>query len=243
MKGYSKSMNEIIRKRKSIRKYEAAPLDTATLDWVGEQIAAVKPLYPNIRYNIEIANKTKGLFNVKAPHYLIFSSEEMDGYCENIGFIGQQLDLALSENGIGTCWLGGSKPSENEKTKLTYVIAMAFGKPTEPLHRSLDEFKRKPLSAISEGEGVRLEAVRLAPSAMNSQNWFFVAYSEKIHCYRKKINPIAGLMLERLNRIDMGIAICHIAAESANLEQFKFTKSKVAPERKGYIYTGTALCP
>jgi nitroreductase len=229
-------MNEIIRKRKSIRKYSTEPLDTAKLEWIQEQIAAVTPLYPNIRYSVEIVSKTKGLFNVKAPHYLIFSSEEMDGYCENIGFIGQQLDLALSANGIGTCWLGASKPIENQKSALSYVIAISFGTPNEPLHRSLSEFKRKPLSAISEGEDPRLEAARLAPSAMNSQNWFFAADGGKIHCYRKKINPIAGLIYNRMNQIDMGIAIYHIAAES---DGFKFSKSKVAPERKGYVYTGT----
>ena len=93
---------------------------------------------------------------------------------------------------------------------------------------------------ISEGEDPRLEAARLAPSAVNSQNRFFVAdggqENRKIHCYRKKINPIAGLIYNRMNRIDMGIAIYHIAAES---ESFKFAKSKVAPERKGYIYVGT----
>jgi len=185
-------MKEIIRKRKSIRKYSTEPLDTAKLEWIQEQIAAVKPLYPNIRYRVEIVSKTKGLFNVKAPHYLIFSSEEMDGYCENIGFIGQQLDLALSENGIGTCWLVASKSIENEKTALSYVIAMSFGTPNEPLHRELSQFKRKPLSAISEGEDQRLELARLAPSAVNSQNWFFAADGGKIHCYRKKSIRLRG---------------------------------------------------
>jgi nitroreductase len=177
-------MNETIRKRKSIRKYNPEPLDTAKLEWVQKQIAAIKPLYPNIRHSIEIVNKTKGLFNVKAPYYFLFSSEEMDGYHENIGFIGQQLDLILSESGIGTCWLGASKPIENDKSTLPFVIAMSFGTPAEPLHRSLSEFKRKPLSAISEGEDSRLEVARLAPSAMNSQNWFFIADNGGIHCYR-----------------------------------------------------------
>jgi nitroreductase len=231
--------NEIIRKRKSIRKYDFTPLDTDKLKWAQEQIAAVKPLYPNIRYRVEIVSKTKGLFNVKAPYYFLFSSEEMDGYHENIGFIGQQLNLILSANGIGTCWLGASKPIESDKSALPYVIAMSFGTPNEPLHRSLPEFKRKSLSVISEGEDPRLEAARLAPSAMNSQNQFFVADGGKIHCYRKKTNPIVGLMLERMNRIDMGIAIYHIAAESG---EFKFTKSKIVPERKGYVYVGTVQC-
>ena len=228
--------NEIIRKRKSIRKYAAELLDSATLEWVREQIAAVTPLYSNIQYKIEIANKTKGIFNVKSPQYLLFSSHEGEGYCENIGFIGQQLDLALSEHGIGTCWLGGSKPQEKSESSMPFVIAMAFGTAAEPLHRELSEFKRKPLSAVSEGEDPRLEVARLAPSAMNLQNRYFIADGGKIHCYRKKTNPLLGIKFEKMSLIDMGIAICHIETEG---DTFKFTKMKSVPERKGYVYVGT----
>lgn len=230
--------NEIIRKRKSVRKFDLNPMDSATLGKVHELIKTVKPLYPGIRYSIETTNKTKGLFNIKAPHYLLFGSEEKEGAYENIGFIGQQLDLLLSAAGIGTCWLGVAKPSEKEAPSLPYVICIAFGKPAEPLHREPAAFKRKPLPAISEGTDERLEAARLAPSGMNAQNWYFIAENNKIHCYRKKPNPIAGLFLSKMNSIDLGIAICHIAEESGN---FNFVKEPAAPVRKGCIYAGTVV--
>jgi len=229
-------MNEIIRKRKSIRKYDLTPLDSATLEKVRAQIESVKPLYPDIRHSIEITSKTKGMFNIKAPHYLIFGSEEKEGFPENIGFIGQQMDLFFSESGIGSCWLGASKPSEKEDSALSSVICMAFGKPAEPLHRELSEFKRKSLSAISEGEDKRLEAARLAPSGVNAQNWYFIAESRKIYCYRKKPNPLLGFMFNKLGCIDMGIALCHIAEESGS---FSFGKEEKPPERKGCVYMGT----
>jgi len=229
-------MNEIIRKRKSIRKYDMDPLDAATLEMVQAQIAKVIPLHPDIRYSIEITNKTKGFFNVKAPHYLVFGSEDKEGAYENIGFIGQQLDLFLSESGLGACWLGASKPEEKMESALPYVIAISFGKPAEPLHRELSAFKRKTLAEISEGSDQRLEAARLAPSAMNSQNWFFAADNGKIHCYRKKSNPLLRFMLTNMNRIDMGIALYHIALES---EDFHFAKEVGVSERKGYVLTGT----
>jgi len=230
--------SEIIRKRKSVRKYDTVPLDATTMEKVQKLIKSVKPLYPEIRYSIEIVNKTKGMFNIKAPQYLVFGSEEKDGMYENIGFIGQQLDLKLSEIGIGTCWLGASKPSEKEASTLPYVICMAFEKPTESLHRQPSEFKRKPLSVISEGSDKRLEAARLAPSGINAQNWYFIATDDKIHCYRKKSNPLLGFIFNNMGSIDMGIAICHIAEESEN---FRFVKEENAPERKGYIYMGTVL--
>jgi len=231
-------MNEIIRKRKSIRKYDVAPLNAAELEKLQKKIESVKPLYPNIKYSVEIVSKTKGIFNIKAPHYLIFGSEQKDGFLENIGFIGQQLDLFLSESGFGACWLGASKPEEKEASALPFVICMSFGKPAEPLHRALSEFKRKPLTEISEGTDNRLEAARLAPSGVNAQNWFFVATNEKIHCYRKKANPLLGFIYNRLACIDMGIAICHIAEEC---DDFHFVKETGVPERKGHVYMGTVV--
>jgi len=229
-------MNEIIRKRKSIRKYDHAPLDDETLEKVREQIGSVKPLFPDIRYSIEIVNKTKGMNNVKAPYYLLFRSEEKDGAYENIGYIGQQLDLFFSESGIGSCWLGAAKPEEKEESAMPHVISMAFGKPAEPLHRELSGFKRKPLAEISEGADERLEAARLAPSAVNAQNWYFMAADGKIRCYRKKSGSLLGFVYNKLHCIDMGIALCHIAAES---DEFSYAKEADVPERKGHVYMGT----
>ena len=231
-------MNEVIRKRKSVRKYDAAPLDAATLENVQAYIGGVKPLYPEIRYSIEIANKTKGIFNVIAPHYLIFRSEEKDGAYENIGYIGQQLDLYFSSSGIGSCWLGAAKPIDKEESALPHVISMSFGNPAEPLHRAPSDFKRKPLSEISEGSDERLEAARLAPSAVNAQNWFFAAGNGKILCYRKKSGSPLGFIYSKLHCIDMGIALCHIAEESSD---FRFQKEVGVAERKGYVYMGTVF--
>jgi len=230
------TLKELIRKRKSIRKYDPAPLDDATLAMVREQIIKLKPLYPDIRYSIEIVSRTKGLFNIKAPHYLVFRSEEKDGAYENIGFIGQQLDLFLSGSGLGTCWLGASKPVEKDDSIDSSIICMSFGKPIGSLYRNVDGFKRKPLSEISEGSDERLEAARLAPSAMNAQNWFFIAVGGKIHCYRKKSNPLLRFIYEKMHCIDIGIALCHIAEES---ESFSFAKEENIPVRKGYAYMGT----
>jgi len=228
--------NEIIRKRKSVKKYDPTPLDWTTLKKVQAQIDAVKPLFPDIKYSIKIVNKTKGMLNVKAPHYLIFSSEDKEGSHENIGFVGQQLDLYFSGAGLGSCWLGMAKPEDKEASDLSHVICMAFGKPAVPLHRELTEFRRKTLSDISEGRDKRLEAARLAPSGVNAQNWYFIAINGKIHCYRLKPNPIMGLMFNKLGCIDIGIAICHIAEESEN---FNFAREPDSPVCKGLIYTGT----
>jgi nitroreductase len=198
-----------------------------------DKLKALVPLFPEIKYSVTIADRTKGLLaqGSGASSFLVFRSEAKEGAYENIGFIGQQMDLWFSENGLGSCWLGMAKP--NEDGDLSYVISMAFGKPAGSAHRSLADFNRKPLSEISDGSDPRLEAARLAPSGMNAQGWYFSASGGKIRCYRKKPGIIAP---EKLGRIDMGIALWHIASET---ESFRFAKEPNVPERKGYIYSGT----
>jgi hypothetical protein len=89
---------------------------------------------------------------------------------------------------------------------------------------------------ISEGEDERIEAARLAPSAQNAQNWYFLAQSGKIHCYRIKPNPLLGFIFNKFGCIDMGIALCHIAEES---DSFQFLREADANARKGCEYMGT----
>jgi len=229
-------MNAFIYKRKSIRKYDINPLDESTLNKVIAKFDTLIPLFSEIQYSISIVNKTHGLFNVKAPHYILFGSEKKPGYLENIGFIGQQLDLFLSEIGLGACWLGVSKPGKNEMTALPYVICIGFGKPAETLYRKESDFKRKSLSEISTGNDPRLNAARVAPSGTNAQNWFFAAHDGVIDCYRKKPPALLNMLLGNMSYIDMGIALCHIAEESGT---FNYIKRDDVLVKKGFEYLGT----
>lgn len=228
--------NEYIAKRKSVRRFESTPLSAELLEEIRNKIKSVKPLFPDIAYSIEIIEDKKPS-GKNAPYYLIFNSEEKDGAYENIGFIGQQLSLYFSSIGIGSYFKVG-KPNLNSNSSLPYVICMPFGKPAEPLFREPSEFKRKELSEISEGTDIRIEAARLAPSALNQQNWYFIAEGGHIHCYRKKPNVVMGFIENKLNCIDMGIALCHIYEES---DTFTYKKLDTAPEKKGYIYMGTVI--
>jgi len=225
--------NEYIQKRKSVRKYEKVPLDNETLEKIKNKIENVKPLYEDIKYSIELIEPNDE--NKNDAYQLVFGSEDVDGGSENVGFIGQQLNLYFAELGLGSYWHRAKAKGSKDKG-LPYVVSMAFGKSNEPIYRELSEFKRKPLSKISEGNNEHIKAARLAPSGLNAQNWFFIAENGKIHCYRKKLNVVTGLLMNKLSSIDIGIAICHIYKE---IDNFKFSKDNKSPEKKGYIYTGT----
>lgn len=224
-------MNSTITKRKSVRKYREEKLSNEVVDRINQQIKTILPLYDNITVDIEIVESVKGPFYVSAPYYLTFYSEIKDGYLENIGFIGQKLSLFLTENGIGSCWLGMAKPKS--KGTLPFIICMAFGLPDEQLFRELKDFNRKPLSEISRGEDQRLESARLAPSGMNLQNWYFIVDNSRIDCYTKK-KVVSG----KMGLIDLGIALSHIAIESTD---FSFSRIESYSEIKNYSYVGSVL--
>ncbi len=226
-------------KRKSVRQYDMNPLAASELEKIHAFIKTMKPLYPEIQYDYRLDATVRNLFPVKAPHYFSISSDNSEGYLENIGFLFQQLDLFLSSIGLGGCWLGTARPSTKQETAKDFVIAYGFGRPKGDPYRSFDGFKRQPLQEISLGLDSRLEAARLAPSASNTQNWFFVCDAGHIHVYQKLLNPLKAMLYNKFNRIDTGIAICHLYLATIH-EDKEFVFSPTAtPPRKGYRPIGT----
>lgn len=233
------NLYDYIYKRKSTRKYDMTPIDADTLAEITEFADNLKQLYPNIKTDYEITSDAKNLLPIKAPYYFMIFSEEKDDYLQNIGFMWQQMDLYLSSIGLGSCWLGMAKPATELNTVYPFVIALAFGKPVESVYREPSEFKRKKISEISSGSDYRIEPARLAPSATNSQNWFFDCTGENIDVYQKKVNFAKALMYDKMNKIDMGIALCHLYLATENKgNEFIFEKHG-GKDKKGYTYTGT----
>lgn len=210
-------------KRKSIRKFNMETLTEETIHDIENRVKNLAALQGDIRTEITLLphDAVKGLLAIKAPHYLLIFSEKKKGYLENAGYMLQQMDLYLSSMGLGTCWLGMAKPTSgfNNVSPLPFVIAMAVGTPAEPLHRNTEaEFKRKLKVEICSTpyHSQIIEAARLAPSATNSQPWRFRTTPEAVHAYRVNVNLFKAWLYERMNQIDMGIALCHLqlAAEA-----------------------------
>lgn len=240
---------QTIFKRKSIRKFKMDSLPEATLDSIKEYATQIKELFP-IKIELEYLNtkKIKSLLAIKAPHYLLLYSEKKDNYLLNAGFILEQLDLYLSASGIGACWLGMAKPSEEilSKDGLEFVIMLAFGAPAEPLHRqNVSEFKRKTVPKISncmEGNDL-IEAIRLAPSASNGQPWYLQLNESELVLSREKLNLFKVKLLGKMNQIDMGIACAFadvILRQQGKNPNFYVASDENKQIKDGYEYVITS---
>lgn len=237
-----------IYKRKSIRKYKSEELSSKQLAEINDFLKKAIALDPTIKFETKIVNSeaVKSLMSIKSPHYLQFFSETKGDYLLNAGFILQQLDLYLAAKGLGSCWFGLAKPKKDilAESELEYVITLVFGKPDEENHRdSVEDFNRKSLSEIKKGENHYeiLEAVRLAPSATNGQPWYFISEVDQIHLYQKDPNFIKKFFYERMNKIDMGIALAHLwlAADQHN-QNFVLEKLAESPATvEGFNYLTT----
>lgn len=227
--------------RASTRKFEQSPLSADTLKELEGYIANVRSLLPSVKltHKIVSGSDVKGMALPKAPHFLLISGKEQPLRNTAAGFLYQHAELWLYAHGYATRWLGGVKGKQPDPN---HIIGIAFGKPSEPATRKPDEFKRKPLSEIAKGTDKRFEAVRLAPSGMNGQPWYFVADGDKIHVYYKpSLGGLAG-KLYNLTDLDVGIALCHLAVASEHEgKPFNFIVNKngtpTAPN--GFEYVGT----
>jgi len=223
--------NEMIYHRKSCRSYIGKSVD-------GEMIEKIlsfemKPLYPDIKVRMDIVSrdKVKCICPWTTPQLICIYSEETEGWLENVGFLFQQMDLYLQSLGLGACWLGMGRMNPKTTTEVAgmkFVIMLAFGYPKgDQLRHDLKDFKRKTLEQIADQADHRLEPARLAPSAINSQPWYFTHEGDSIHVYCSK----------KGSRLDAGIALAHLYV--ANGEAFRFFRAAAAPALPGFDYIGS----
>ena len=250
---------DAIFKRKSIRKYDTTDLATETLSEIKAYASTVTRLIPEIKIEFLFleTEEVSNLLPIKAPHYLCIYSESKAGYLMNAGFILQEMDLYLSSKDIGSCWLGMGKPNKKVPANvhgLDFVIMMAFGGTPEPVHRSsISEFRRKELidmtlfdKASTQNALTQIfEAVRISPSATNSQPWFFSCYSLdngtfEIVVSREKLGIIKAALYDKMNQIDIGICLRHLELSAKNAgKEFSIDFKPLDcsdPVKKGYEY-------
>lgn len=217
--------------RKSCRKYLDDEIDMTPIK---EFIPKAKVLNSDIDYSYKILTKDELSIRTrwKAPYYLALYSEKKENYGVNLGFIFQQLSLYMQSIGIGSCWVGMANVKQKDPN---FVITIAFGK-SDDLTRDLSKFKRRSLSEISDMEDERLIPAQLAPSAVNSQPWYFKHTDDGFDVFKAKHNIVKQKIIGKWNDIDMGIALSHLYVSNPNTFEFEF-KNKA--DIKGYTYFGS----
>ncbi|MBE6984031.1 MAG: nitroreductase [Ruminococcaceae bacterium] len=163
---------------------------------------------------------------------ILLYSEKKPNYLQNIGYIGEQLDLYLTSRNIGALWFGIGKTEEVRYDGLDFVIMLAIRKINDETKFRKDMFKskRKGLHEIWDGEvldGVS-ELVRFAPSACNTQPWFVKREENFLKVFRYKKLGKRGIMpaarVSFYNRIDIGIFLCFLELCLENMG-YSFTRS------------------
>ena len=177
----------------------------------------IKPLDQNIKTKIRIVKE--GASCHRGQEYcILFYSEKKDNYLQNIGYIGEQLDLYLVSKNIGSLWFGIGKVDEKQYEGLDFVIMIAISKvdKEEKFRKDMFKSKRKELDEIWNGDYYKdiASIVRFTPSACNTQPWKVEAKEKELSIYRYRKEGKRGIMpKDRViyyNQIDIGIFLCFI---------------------------------
>ena len=214
------NLYDMIFKRKSFHLFRNIGNEhiTATeLKDIENQFSKFKPLVEDINVKIKIV---KDITTCKRgqEYCILLYSEKKDNYLQNIGYLGEQLDLYLVSKNIGTLWFGIGKVEEKQIDGLDFVIMIAIAKVDSPskFRKDMYKSKRKELSEIWNGDNYLdiANIVRFAPSACNTQPWIVDSNKNELNIYRYRKEGKRGIMPKDMviyyNQIDIGIFLCFL---------------------------------
>ena len=228
---------DMIFKRKSFHLFRNVGNEHITDEEIKDienQFNNLKPLAKDIKVKIKIVKD--GVSCKRGQEYsILLYSEQKDNYLQNIGYLGEQLDLYLVSKNIGTLWFGIGKVEEKQFEGLDFVIMIAISKIDSPekFRKDMYKSKRKDLNKIWIGENYLdiANIVRFTPSACNTQPWIIEASANELKVYRYRKEGKRGIMPKNrviyYNQIDIGIFLCFL--------ELCLEKNNIKYERKIYV--------
>lgn len=210
---------QMIFKRKSFhlfRNIGNEKLSSKELEDIMEAYEQLTPLCPDIKTCIKIVPAAETTCKRGQEYCILFYSEKKDNYLQNIGYLGQQMDLYLVSQNIGTLWFGIGKIEEPSCDGLDFVIMIAISKidSEAKFRKNMFKSKRKSVEEIWSGESIEgvTDIVRFAPSACNTQPWYVEHTGKELQVHRYKKPGKRGIMpaaqVSYYNPIDVGIFLC-----------------------------------
>ena len=261
---------DIIRKRRSVRTFDGNGLSEESLQHIlACAEGSENPYGIPVTWKI-LSAKRNGLNSpviVGTDIWIAGKMKRVPHAEEAFGFSFEKTVLYAEAQGIGTTWIAGTMNRDAFEKAMDLAedevmpCVSPLGVPAEKMALR-ETLMRKgvkadsrlgfsqlffdgsfdtPLSPEAAGRlaGV-LEAVRLAPSAVNKQPWRIVIADDRAHFYEK---PNSGFTEENgwdLQKIDMGIAMCHFeltAREAGLAVSFEITDPGLPADGMQYIAT------
>ena len=229
---------QMIFKRKSFHLFkDIGKISAEELQDIEAAFQTFKPLAEDIRVDMKIVPAEKTSCKRGEEYCILLYSQQKAHFLQNIGYLGEQLDLYLASRNIGALWFGIGKTEEKSDNGLDFVIMIAIAKMEESRFRkNMFKSKRKPLDEIWVGEQHPdiAKIVRVAPSACNTQPWIVESGEKKLSVYRYKKPGKRGIMpadrVTYYNKIDMGIFLLFL--------ELCMTHEQIAFERTLYQDVG-----
>ena len=209
----NKELYKEIFRRKSFHIFRERIDEPITNDELNDIMSAFKSFdkLNDNRVEIRIDKDNHGNIIRNSEYVIKIFSEQKDGYLQNVGYLGEQLDLYLVSKNIGSLWFGIAK-SDEIYHGLNYVILIAIAK-VSSFRKDMFKAKRKEMNEIWNGDDLGIgNIVRFSPSACNSQPWYVENNDDKLYVYRKSKSGKVGIMPKNAsvfyNQIDIGIFMC-----------------------------------
>lgn len=233
------TISESIKARRSVRSFNGKDLSADDIELIKDFCNdADNPYGIPVRWKILNA-KEHGLSSPVisgADTYIAGKMGKTQHAEEAFGFSFEKIILKARSKGIGTTWIAGTMNRAafekamylNENEVMPCVSPLGY--PAEKMslretvmRKGVKADSRKSPSELffsdsfntplkpEDCENIRdiLEAVRLAPSAVNKQPWRIVICGNKAHFYEKRSKGYISADGWDLQKIDIGIALCH----------------------------------
>ena len=177
-----------------------------------------QPLVEGIKVEIRIVENELTTCKRGQEYCILLYSEKKTNCLQNIGFLGEQLDLYLASKNIGALWFGVGKTEELSYHGLEFVTMIAICKvPEDSFRKDMFKSKRKPIEEIWRGTNYLdiANIVRFAPSSCNTQPWIVEEQENELLVYRYKKPGKRGIMAVQKvtyqNLMDIGIFILFLS--------------------------------
>lgn len=201
-------MLDLMKERHSVRQYSDKKIDGDVKTKLDTYVASINE---ESGLSMQIFYNEPNCFNSMLAHYGKFSNvknyiaivgkkEEQ----EKSGYYGEKLVLKCQELGLNTCWVALTHGKVNVQTKpqqkLLILIALGYGTNTGVAHKS------KPIKELCKEDAYPewfmkgMEAVSLAPTAMNQQKFLFEMKNGQVY---------AKALMGFYSKIDFGIVKYH----------------------------------